>query len=121
MRVQATRAGRRRTGFSWTTAILSGFMVVVLVCLLAGAIFLLSPSNRAAASFIHPQPGSIHWNKRTPLTMLFLGASEQSKPVADLAVVSFDPTSRSIQVLSVPPSLWVTIPGFGQDRIADAY
>jgi hypothetical protein len=38
-----------------------------------------------------------------------------------MIIASFDPSSRSIDMLSIPGNLWVTIPGYGQAEIAEAY
>ncbi len=100
---------------------MSGVGLVLLVSALAAAGFFLSPSNQAAASFIRAQPGSISWNGKGRLNVLFLGLTARRTATSDLAVASYDPRRNTVRLLSLPPSLWVSIPGFGQDRIADAY
>lgn len=121
MRVSSRRAGRERSHIGWKAALTSAAMLVVLVSALAAAGFLLSPSNQAAASFIRAQPGSIPWNGKAPLRVLVLGLNDGQTAASGLAVVSYDPRRDSVRLLSIPPSLWVSIPGFGQDRIANAY
>lgn len=100
---------------------MSGAGLVVLVSTIAAAVSLLSPSNQAAASFIHAQPGSVPWNGKERLTVLFLGLNARKTAATNLAVASYDPRHNTAHLLSIPPSLWVSIPGFGQDRVADAY
>lgn len=38
-----------------------------------------------------------------------------------MIVVSLDPATKSVAMLSIPRDLWVPIPGFGEDRINDAH
>jgi anionic cell wall polymer biosynthesis LytR-Cps2A-Psr (LCP) family protein len=105
----------------WMAALVSGLLVVLLVALGATGIFLLAPSKPAAASFIRDQPGSIPWNGKDAVRVLFLGLDSSRSKSTGLAVASYDPSHAQIHVLTIPPSLWVTIPGFGQDRIENAY
>jgi anionic cell wall polymer biosynthesis LytR-Cps2A-Psr (LCP) family protein len=100
---------------------MSGAILVLLVSALAAAGFVLSPGNQAAASFIGPQPGSIPWNGKDRLNVLFLGLNARKSAATSLAVASYDTRSRTVRLLSIPASLWVSIPGFGQDKIANAY
>lgn len=105
----------------WVAAVISAATLVLLVSVVAGGIFLLSPSNQASASFIRAQPGSIPWNGKDRLTVLCLGLNQSKTATTGLAVLSYDPRANAVRMLSIPPSLWVTIPGFSQDRIASAY
>jgi LCP family protein required for cell wall assembly len=47
--------------------------------------------------------------------------TDRSAQTEAMIVASLDPTSQTIDLLSIPGNLWVTIPGYGQGRIADAY
>jgi LCP family protein required for cell wall assembly len=38
-----------------------------------------------------------------------------------MIITSYDPTTRSLAMLSIPGNLWVTVPGYGQTEIAQAY
>jgi LCP family protein required for cell wall assembly len=38
-----------------------------------------------------------------------------------MMIVTVDPASKSVGMLSIPRDLWVTIPGYGEDRINTAY
>jgi hypothetical protein len=38
-----------------------------------------------------------------------------------MAVASYEPAQGRVRILSLPPSLWITIPGFGQGRIVSSY
>lgn len=96
--------------------------VLLIVSAAAAGIFFMAPGDdNAVASFIHRQPGSVRWDEHTAATTLLIGSSGPGRPATSLTVVSVDPNHRSLHVLSIPPNLWVTIPGFGQGRIVDAY
>lgn len=96
--------------------------VFLIVSAAVAGIFFMAPSDdNAAASFLHSQPGSRHWDERTPVTALLIGASTPGQPANSFTIVSVDPQSRSLHMLSIPPNLWVTIPGFGQGRVVDSY
>ncbi len=124
-RIHAFRARSVRQGsFGCTTAILSGILVLLLVSVGAAAISMFSAgTTNFAASRLQPQPGSLRWDGGR-WTMLLLGANgkgARTSSITDLLVVSFDPHHHTLATLSVPPNLWVTIPGFGRGRMADAY
>jgi len=125
LRVRAFRPRSVRQGsFGCTTAILSGVLVLLLVSVGAAAISRFSPgTTNFAASRLQAQPGSLRWDGGR-WTILLLGAdgkAARTSSINGLLVVSFDPHHRRLATLSVPPNLWVTIPGFGRGRMADAY
>lgn len=124
-RVHAFRARSVRQGsFGCTTGILSSVLVLLLVSVGAAAISMFSPGNtNFAASRLQAQPGSLRWDGGR-WTMLLLGANgkaARTSSITGLLVVSFDQHHRRLATLSVPPNLWVTIPGFGRGTMADAY
>lgn len=124
MRVEASRAGRtRRTRFGCGVAVLTTLVVTVAGSAIAAAFFLFSGgSSQVAASFIHAQAGAVRWDPHTRLTMLLVGRKSDG-PVgaaASLTLSTFDPNSKRVQLLSIPPNLWVTIPGYGPGRLGDA-
>jgi LCP family protein required for cell wall assembly len=91
--------------------------------IIAAAFFLFSAgSSQVAASFIHAQAGAVRWDSHTRLTMLLVGrASDQpSSAAAALTVATFDPSAATVKLLSIPPNLWVNIPGYGPGRLGDA-
>lgn len=61
------------------------------------------------------------------VNILLLGIGDVGHPGADLSdtmmVISIDPKTKDVAMLSVPRDLWVKIPGYGQAKInaADAY
>lgn len=62
---------------------------------------------------------------KKPLT-LFVGGLDTRKPGEPensdvLMVVRVDVPNRTVRVVSIPRDLWVTIPGFGEDKITRAY
>jgi anionic cell wall polymer biosynthesis LytR-Cps2A-Psr (LCP) family protein len=126
VRVQTFRArGDRGTGLKPAQAVLIGLLVVAAVSLVSALVFVLSSgSNGAAASIIRPQPGSVAWNGRDRLNILLLGIGAPAttrRPTESAMLVSYDRASRSLSLLSLPGNLWVTVPGYGQARLADAY
>lgn len=123
MRVESARAGsayRARLGCG--AALLTGIAVFVVVSLVAAVLFVLSAGGTSgAASFIRSQPGALPWNGKQRLTVLLLGQSASSGATNGMMLVSVDPTTRTLSLLSIPANLWVSIPGYGQDRISQAY
>lgn len=96
-------------------------VLLIVSAAIAGIFFMAPRDDSASASFIHAQPGAVSWDQRTPLTALLIGAAAAGQPAGSLTVVSLNPGTRSVRMLSIPPNLWVTIPGLGQSRIGDAY
>lgn len=126
MRVRTQRAGRAyRSGIGCGTALITGVVVFLAISLVAAALFIASPANsNGRAPFLQAQPGALSWNSHERLTVLLIGVGGrpgQGGHSQSLTVASFDPTARSIGLLSIPSSLWVSIPGFGSTRISEAY
>lgn len=122
MRAQ-TQSGERSRGGKGAGGFIAVAATVLLVvsAAVAGIFFMAPGDNSDAASFSHPQPGSVRWDQHSPLTALLIGTPRIGQPAASLTIVSLDPATRSVRMLSIPPNLWVTIPGLGQSRMADAY
>lgn len=124
MRVKASRAGQtRRTRFGCGVAVLTAVLVAAVGSMVAAAFFLFSSgSSQVAASFIHAQPGAVRWDPHTRLTMLLVGQKSDtpSGAAASLTLATFEPNAHHVQLLSIPPNLWVTIPGYGPGRLGDA-
>jgi LCP family protein required for cell wall assembly len=124
VRVEASRAGGvRRRGLGFGAAFLTGMLVLLVVTLIAGLIFVVSPggASTAAATFLKAQPGSLRWDGKHQLNILFASLSRPSGPASSMMIVSYDPSTDSVSTLAVPRNLWVTVPGSGQADIADAY
>jgi len=123
--VRALRAHSVRQGsFGCTTAILTSVLVLLLVSVGAVAFSMSSPDNtNIAASRLQAQPGSLRWdgNRWTMLLLEANGKAGRTSSITGLLVVSFDPRHRGLAMLSVPSNLWVTLPGFGRARMANAY
>jgi LCP family protein required for cell wall assembly len=102
---------------------MTAFLVAVAGTLIALAFFVLAGhSTQVAASFIHAQPGAVHWNENDRLTILLIGRASDGNdsPAASLALATYDPQTRSARVLSIPTNLWASIPGYGPGRLGDA-
>lgn len=66
------------------------------------------------------------WSGEERLTFLFLGidqrCDEEGPTHTDsIMLASLDPLTMSLTILSLPRDLWLEIPGFGMDRINQAY
>lgn len=123
MRVQAARAGgARRAGLGFRAATLTGVVVAAIVSLVAGAVFRLAPGgSTAAAPFLAAQPGSVPWDGRQRVNLLLIGTSAPAGRASTLMLLSFDPRTHRAGALSIPPNLWVTVPGYGQAPAGQAY
>ena len=112
----------RRAGLGCGTALFMGAVIFLCVSLVSAAVFALSAnhSSSISASFIPRQPGAVRWDGHDRLTMLLMMSAGSSQ--ANIAMVmSFDPTSRSLRLLSLPGNLWVTIPGNDQGQLSQVY
>ncbi|HZT95836.1 MAG TPA: LCP family protein [Chloroflexota bacterium] len=107
-------------------ALVAAFFALLIVSTLLIA---LSPtlSRSVTAFFIHTQTGATPWNGSDPVNMVLVGLDEdaaraQTFPHTDtMLVLSVNPASDSVKMLSIPRDTWVNIPGYGPDRINDAY
>ncbi len=73
-----------------------------------------------------PSVDTPDWSSRQRVNVLLLGTDrregETDLPRSDtIMVLTIDPQSRTAGVLSLPRDLWVTIPGYGNDRINAAF
>lgn len=126
MKVATVRPRRGRlSGFGCGTAIFTAIAVCLAIIVAASVVSVISSaSSNVASSVLHAQPGSIPWSPRRRLTVLLLGVSGPSPrnvPTESLTVASLDPATLSGTLISIPANLWVTIPGYGQGQIAQAY
>jgi polyisoprenyl-teichoic acid--peptidoglycan teichoic acid transferase len=72
------------------------------------------------------QETTVNWQKKERVNILLLGVDkrpEESGPMrTDTMILStIDPSTNSASMLSVPRDLWVTIPGYGENRINMAH
>lgn len=68
------------------------------------------------------------WDSESRLTLLLLGVdyrdweADNGPPLTDtIILITIDPRSRTVGMLSIPRDLWVEIPGFGYHKINQAY
>jgi len=65
------------------------------------------------------------WDKKDRINILLLGVDRREAddvPRSDtIIVVTIDPLTKDVGMLSIPRDLLVTIPGYGQDKINAAY
>ncbi len=66
-----------------------------------------------------------NWNGKDRVNILLLGVDDRGDgtiPRSDtMILVSIDPTSKTVGMVSIPRDLLVTIPGYGDDKINAAY
>jgi LCP family protein required for cell wall assembly len=125
VRVETLRVSAGRADLTWRTAASVALIVVLLVSLVSMAVAAIAAKGSlSSAGGVASQPGSIPWNGRDPLTMLVLGLNAPSPGPAratGMMVLSYSPSTRTERVLAIPGSLWVTVPGYGQDTLDNAY
>ena len=83
------------------------------------------PSESAAAAAA-PAPTPPPLTGNTPINILLLGSDTDAKFQGDyntqiMIVVSINPSTKSVAMLSIPRDLWVPIPGHGTGKIGVAY
>ncbi len=69
---------------------------------------------------------TVNWQKKERVNILLLGVDsrpEESGPMRTdtMILATIDPSTNSAGMLSVPRDLWVTIPGYGENRINMAH
>jgi hypothetical protein len=96
---------------------------VAVVLLASTAAFALSASGQNGVPFLQAQPGSLRWDTGHRLNVLLLGTSGGGAHAQTSAMIiaSYDPRSETATFLSIPPNLWVTIPGYGPGPIEQAF
>lgn len=125
------RPNRAAPGIDPKRFVVRGFLALATFfgLVVVGALLVaLSPtlSRSLTAFFIGSQKGAIPWNGTDPVNMVIAGLDVRPGDSANgrtdsLMVASVDPRNGSIRMLSIPRDLWVNIPGYGPDRINDAY
>ena len=75
-----------------------------------------------------PEVTPVPWNGKTRITILLLGLDFRDwearigAPRSDtMILLSVDPVTEKVSILSIPRDLWVEIPGFTHNRINTAY
>jgi len=100
-------------------------MILLLPVAASGGLLPTPVVNAMARLFVSRQPGAVPWSPNQPVTALVMGlqiGGASTNPLTDsMMVVSYDPPSGSLSMLSIPRDLWVDIPGHGQGRINEAF
>lgn len=96
------------------------------IVLSAGILLFCPPVLEAlSAMIIKPAPGTVPWNGHDRITVVAMGLTQRtpSDPARTdtLLAMDIDPAHHRINMLSVPRDLWVSIPGYGQGKLAIAY
>jgi LCP family protein required for cell wall assembly len=106
------------------------FAVIVLA--LCGLIVprLFTVQDVASSIFVTPPPrppGAAafpDWGKQERVNILLLGLDTRvpgDSRSDTMILVSVDPAAKTATLISIPRDLWITIPGFGENRINAAY
>lgn len=83
-------------------------------------------TGQSAPAAVLPGQSPVTVNPLQRVNVLLLGVDARPGETGPtrtdtMIVVSLDPATKSVAMLSIPRDLWVPIPGFGEDRINDAY
>jgi LCP family protein required for cell wall assembly len=80
-----------------------------------------TPGPRPTVNGVEQFP---NWDKKERVNVLLLGLDtrEENNTRSDtMIIVSIDPANKTVGMMSIPRDLWVSIPGFGENRINAAY
>lgn len=73
-------------------------------------------------------PKSQPWDGKSPINVLLLGVDDRTQITEDgpprtdtMILVTFNPENKTAGMLSLPRDLWVTVPGYGEYKINQAY
>ena len=94
-----------------------------LYLLMDGAFARLGVEGVTSAPRFEPSTRAVpEWSGTSRVTLLLLGTDqrdgENAPPRTDTIIVAtLDPVAKTAGMISLPRDLWVTIPGYGQDRI----
>ncbi|MDQ6695047.1 MAG: LCP family protein [Chloroflexota bacterium] len=65
------------------------------------------------------------WSKKEPVNILLIGLDyrpqEKDSRADTQIIVHIDPVGKSVALVSIPRDLWLTIPGYGEDRVNAAF
>lgn len=70
------------------------------------------------------QPGAVPWNGTDRITILAMGVDQRTTEPAHsdvMMVISLDPSTGHVSMLSIPRDLWVQLPEGGQGKINSAF
>lgn len=108
--------------------LLLGISAFFILLVIAALLVAMSPtlSRSITALFMQDQRDALTWNGTDPVRMVIAGLDDrpgqnQSPHTDTMMVLSIDPRTDSVHMLSIPRDLWVNIPGYGFDRVNDAY
>lgn len=82
------------------------------------------PASSGVYNYTRPDP----WDGSSRVNILVMGldardweAGSGAPRTDSMIVLTYDPVTKTAGMLSVPRDLWVNIPGFGSDKINNAY
>lgn len=116
---------RRWRRFALRTLIAVGLVIVLLIA--SGVFFWYNPAALGTIStpFLPPHAGAVPWNGSDPINILAMGVDERPGETAHsdtMIVITLDPGTRHVRMVSIPRDLAVNVPGFGNvSKINAAY
>jgi LCP family protein required for cell wall assembly len=104
----------------WLKRIALAFVVLLVILVGTGVFFWFDPPalGMALSPVLPAQTGSIPWNGSDPLNILAMGVDQRTPDQTTrsdvMMVLSLDPSTKTMRMVSIPRDLAVTVPGFGQ-------
>src|SRR5262249_39567083 len=93
---------------------------LLLLLALSGIVLWLYPPALGVVSMpvLPPQAGAVAWNGSDPINILAMGVDQRTPDESTrsdvMMVISIDPGSNQVRMVSVPRDLAVDVPGYGQ-------
>ncbi|MDB5075746.1 MAG: putative LytR family transcriptional protein [Chloroflexi bacterium] len=118
--VPTERPRRRRVRFRVRTVIIAAILFLLLLFLGSGIVFWYYPPALGWVSqpFLPSASNVVPWNGSDPINILALGEDQRfpgAKTHSDtIIVISVDPGSGHVRMVSLPRDLAVSVPGYGE-------
>ncbi len=115
----------RRRGRGWIWVLLGG--VVALLVIGSALVWrnrravLVSIGAHVAATLQPKNVKVVHVRAQQPFSILVMGDEGAPALTDSMIVLTYEPATQSISLMSVPRDLWVTLPKYGPHRINVAY
>lgn len=117
------KARRRGRGRGWLA--LGGIVVLLLIG--AGILWhnrrtvLVSVASHVAATLQPKNVKVVHVQAQQPFSILVMGTEGAPQLTDTMLVLTYEPATQSVSIMSVPRDLWITLPKYGPHRINAAY
>ena len=112
----------------WRRMVLMVLTAFLLLLIGSGVLVWYDPPALGALSspFLPVQAGAVPWNGTDPINILAMGVDQRvpgEKTLSDtMIVISINPTTKHVRMVSIPRDLAVTVPGYGTlSKINEGY